>query len=120
MVCVCVCVLVSVVSDSLQPIDCSPPGLQWLCPLDFPGKNTGVGCYILLHGIFLTQGSNPCLLHWQADSLSLSHQGSPICSSVQFSSVAQSCPTLGDPMDSSRPGLTVHHQLLEFTQTHVH
>ena len=40
-------------------------------------------------------------------------------SSVQFSSVAQSCPTLCDPMDCSTPGLPVHHQLLEFTQTHV-
>ena len=38
----------------------------------------------------------------------------------QFSSVAQSCPTLCDPMNSSTPGLPVHHQLLEFTQTHVH
>ena len=41
-------------------------------------------------------------------------------SSVQFSSVAQSCPTLCDPMDCSTPGLPVHRQLLEFTQTHVH
>ena len=41
-------------------------------------------------------------------------------SSVQFSSVAQSCPTLCDPMNSSMPGLPVHHQLPEFTQTHVH
>ena len=40
-------------------------------------------------------------------------------SSVQFSSVAQSCPTLCSPMDCSTPGLPVHHQLLEFTQTHV-
>ena len=40
--------------------------------------------------------------------------------SVQFSSVAQSCPTLCDPMNCSTPGLPVHHQLLEFTQTHVH
>ena len=39
---------------------------------------------------------------------------------VQFSSVAQSCPTLCDPMSHSTPGLPVHHQLLEFTQTHVH
>ena len=38
----------------------------------------------------------------------------------QFSSVTQSCLTLCDPMDHSRPGLPVHHQLLEFTQTHVH
>ena len=41
-------------------------------------------------------------------------------SSVQFSSVAQSCLTLCDPMDCSIPGLPVHHQPLEFTQTHVH
>ena len=40
--------------------------------------------------------------------------------SVQFSSVAQSCPTLCDPMNRSTPGLPVHHHLPEFTQTHVH
>ena len=40
--------------------------------------------------------------------------------SVQFSSVAQSCSTLCDPMNCSTPGLPVHHQLPEFTQTHVH
>ena len=39
---------------------------------------------------------------------------------VQFSSVTQSCPTLCDPMNRSTPGLPVHHQLPEFTQTHVH
>ena len=47
-----------------------------LCPWSFPGKNTGVGCHFLLEGVFHTQGSNPhllCLLHWQADSLPLSH-----------------------------------------------
>ena len=40
--------------------------------------------------------------------------------SVQFSSVTQSCPTLCNPMNRSMPGLPVHHQLPEFTQTHVH
>ena len=40
--------------------------------------------------------------------------------SVQFSSVVQSCPTLCDPMNHSTLGLPVHHQLLEFTQTHIH
>ena len=40
--------------------------------------------------------------------------------SIQFSSVAQSCLTLCYPMDCSTPGLTVHHQLLEFIQTHIH
>ena len=39
---------------------------------------------------------------------------------VQFSSVAQLCPTLCDPMNRSMPGLPVYHQLLDFTQTHVH
>ena len=40
--------------------------------------------------------------------------------SVQFISVVQSCPTLGDPMNCSTPGIPVHHQPQEFTQTHVH
>ena len=40
--------------------------------------------------------------------------------SVQLSSVAQLCPTLCDPMKRSMPGLPVHHQPLEFTQTHVY
>ena len=40
--------------------------------------------------------------------------------SFQFSAVAQSCPTLCDPMNHSTPDLPVHHQLPEFTQTHVH
>ena len=40
--------------------------------------------------------------------------------SLHFSSVAQSCPTLCDPVNHSTPGLPVHHQLPEFTQTHVH
>ena len=164
-----------------------------------------MGCNFLLQGIFPTQGSNPCLLHWQAGSLPLSHQRSPpknylmqhaspsgkTLSSVQFISVAQSCPTLCspmytrllcpsstgetlvppkeatekyhrttflinidantskqilankieqyvkgyhyqfssvaqscsnlcDPMNCSTPGLPVQHQLPEFTQTHVH
>ena len=39
---------------------------------------------------------------------------------IQFSSLAQSCLTLCDPMNDSTPGLPVYHQLLEFTQTHVH
>ena len=43
-----------------------------------------------------------------------------LISSVQFSSVSQSCLTLCDPMNRSMPGLPVHHQLPEFTQTHVH
>ena len=49
----------------------------------------------------------------------MSHQY-PWRPSVQFSSVAQSCPTLCNPMNCSMPGLPVHHQLPEFTQTYVH
>ena len=61
-----------------DPMDCSLPSL--LCPWDFPGKNTGVGCHFLLQGIFLTQGSNLCLLcplHRQAYSLPLALPGEP-------------------------------------------
>ena len=67
-------------------MDCSSPGSS--VHGITPGKNTGVGCHTLLQGIFPTQRSNLCLLHWQVDSLPLSHQGSPMYpqfSSVQFS-----------------------------------
>ena len=51
----------------------------------------------------------------------MSKNGKPLRrSSVQLSSVTQSCPTLCDPMDCSTPGFPVHHQLLELAQTHVH
>ena len=50
----------------------------------------------------------------------LCHYTEMLCYQVQFSSVAQLCPTLCNPMNCSTPGLPVHHQLLEFTQTHVH
>ena len=49
-----------------------------------------------------------------------SSKASILWCSVQFSLVAQSCPTLCDPMNRNTPGLPVHHQLPEFTQTHVH
>ena len=65
----------SVVSSSLWSHGLRAAKL--LCPWDFPGKNTGVGCHFLLQGSFLTRGLNPHPLHWQGDSLPLSHQGSP-------------------------------------------
>ena len=58
------CVLGLVAQSCLtlcHPMDCSPPGSS--VHGDSPGKNTGVGCHALLQGIFLIQGSNPCLLH---------------------------------------------------------
>ena len=84
-----------------------------------------MGFHALLQGICPTHRSNPhCLhlLHWQVGSLPLAPSGKPNkhFSAIQFSSVAQSCPTLCDPMNRSMPGLPVHHQLPEFTQTHVH
>ena len=63
-------------SDSMCPALLPPARL--LCSWDFASKNTGVGCHFLLQGIFLTQESNLRLLHWQTDSLPLSHLGSPI------------------------------------------
>ena len=58
-----------------------PHGLEPTRPLyswDFLGKNTRVGCYFLLKGIFQIQGLNPCLLHWQQALHHLSHRGSPV------------------------------------------
>ena len=65
----------SVTCNSFWPHGLQPARL--LCPWDFPGRDTGVCYHFLLQGIFLTQGSNRCLLHWQADSLPLNHLGSP-------------------------------------------
>ena len=69
---VCVCVSGCVFSHSIMSNSLWSHGLQptrLLCPWDFPGKNTGVGCHFLLQGTFSTQGSNLhllCLLHcWQ-------------------------------------------------------
>ena len=70
----------AVLSHSVCPTlcnleDCSPLGSS--VHRDSPGKKSGVGCHGLLQGIFPTQGLNPHLLHWQADSLPMSHQQSP-------------------------------------------
>ena len=83
-----------------------------------------VWCSLLLPSIF----SSIRVFQWVISShqvakvleLRLQHQSYQWISSVQFSSVAQSCPTLCDSMNCSMPGLPVHHQLPEFTQTHVH
>ena len=65
----------SVMSQSLQPhgLQSAETSLPW----DFPGKDTGVGWRFLLQEFFPAQSSNPHLLHWQGNSLSLSHLGSP-------------------------------------------
>ena len=72
----CVCVPQSLSSVwVLRPHGLQPTRL--LSPLNFPGKNTEAGCHFLLQGIFPTQGSNLCLLHWQTDSLPLELPGKP-------------------------------------------
>ena len=70
--------------DPVRPCGLKPARV--LCPWDFPSKIARVGCYFLLQGIFPTQGSIPGLLHWQVDSLPLSHQGCPLCAYLPSSS----------------------------------
>ena len=65
----------SCVRFSCNPMNWSPPGFS--VRGNFPDKNTWVDYHFLLQEIFLTQGLKLCLLHWQADSLPLSHQRSP-------------------------------------------
>ena len=69
-----------------------------------------------------TYEQNLCTLQVPSSPSSHSEEGDSELNpdSVQFSSVAQSCPTLCDPMNCSTPGLPVHHQLPELTQTHAH
>ena len=83
---------------------------RYLSPCDFPDKNTGVGCHFLLQGIFLTLRSNLHFLHWQVNSLPLSHMGSTAkamreCVHAQS---LQLCLTLCNPIDCSLPGSFVY------------
>ena len=71
----CCCLVAKSYQTLFQPQGLQP--IRLLCPWDFPGKSTGVGCHVFLQGISPDQELNPCLLHWQADSLPLSCQGSP-------------------------------------------
>ena len=68
-------VLVAQLCPTLGPHRLQPTRL--LCPWDFPGKDTGVGCHFLLQGIFPTQGSKPGLLHCRQMLYWLSYKGSP-------------------------------------------
>ena len=62
---------------------CDSVACQAPLPWDSPGKNTGVGCHLLLQVIFLTQGSNPGLLHCRQTVYHLSHWGSPMAESEE-------------------------------------
>ena len=95
-------------SNSLWPYVLQPARV--VCPRDSPGKNTGLGYHFLLQGIFLTQGSNPCLLApsalagrfftlWVTGEAQMLH-----CCCCW---VAQSRLTLFDPVDCNKPGFPV-------------
>ena len=79
-----------------------PRGLQptrLLCPWDFPGKDTGVGCHFLLQGIFPTQGSNPGLLYCRQILYQLSYKGNPfshICYLCSFLMLAIPTGVMGE------------------------
>ena len=91
-------------SDSVRPHGQQPSRL--LSPHYSPGKNTRVGCHFLL----------PTTTLCKHKPVFRELEGKYKVSSVQL----LSCVWLCDPMDCSAPGLSVHHQLLEFTQTHIH
>ena len=95
--------------------------------MGFSRQECWSGCHALLQGIFLTQGSNLCLLcllNWPLVPPGKAVRPLSVWSiswfSVQFSSVTQLCSTLCNPMNHSRPGLPVHQQFPEFTQIHIH
>ena len=75
MCCAVLCLVAQLSPTLCNPMDCNPPGSS--VQGDSPGKNTGVGCHALLHGIFPTPGSNPDLPHCRQILYCLGHQGSP-------------------------------------------
>ena len=84
-----------------------------------------MNCIFVLHYLIFLLLNQPVIMCsvsvlFQKTCLVILFRNLKFSSVVQFSSVAQSCLTLCDPMNRSTPGLPVHHQLLEFTQTHVH
>jgi len=96
----------------LTPIHIDLPGLS---P---PYRSYGAVC-ILRFGISqISSLDSPPLLNAVPSQVKRKKQGQG--NSLQFSLVAQSCPTLCYPLDCSTPDFAVHHQLPEFTQTHVH
>ena len=102
----------SVMSLGPQPFSISPSVNH--------GINFGLGLDDLGIKIHLSVAIRGCLFRFSLEEQSSFPMVLSQYSSVQFSSVGQLCPTLCDPMNRSTPGLPVHHQLLEFTQTHVH
>ena len=100
----------------------------WGVPIDTLGKKKGkiLHNFIFLLLLLLLKPERRIVLEIESRALITAELAgrkqiiSIAFSSVQFSSLIQSCPTLCDSMNCSTPGLPVHHQLPEFTQTHVH
>ena len=97
--------IASVVFNSVQPYGLQPA--RFLCPWDSLGRSTGVGCHVGLLGIFLTQGSNPGLLHCRKALYCWAIREAPFCFLAAAAKSLQSCSTLRNPIDSSPPGSPV-------------
>ena len=98
--------------------------LAWRIPgMGEPGRLPSMGSHTVRHDWRdLAVAVAASLTCWSPITFTFSYLLRTFISNAlsQFSSVSQSCPTLCDPMNRSTPGLPVHHQLLEFTQTHGH
>ena len=90
------------------------PLLKSVSPFMIPERKLSIG--------FLGSGGNLCKFHVHiiSEHSHLQNLQAPLLLLKQFGSVAQSCPTLCDPMDCSTLGFPVHQQLPELAQTHVH
>ena len=120
MLCVCACMLSRFSCVQLwDPMDCCPPDSS--LPGILQARILELGCHALLQGIFRPRDQIciSCSSCTAGRFFTTEPWGKPNVIYVQCS-VAQSCPTLCDPMTHSTLGLPVHHQLPEFTQTHVH
>ena len=93
-------------------------GQRSQCWYSSPVLSLGNQTLLHSHSEYVSSLSSWLLFH--CHNMALEALGITSISSVQFISVAQSCPTLWDPMNRSMPGFPIHHHLLEFTQTHVH
>ena len=126
--CCCCCSVTQLCPSLCDIMNCSTPGFPELHHLPEFAQTHVYWVYDAIqpshplsspssHALNLSQ--NQSLFQW----IDSSHHVAEILElqlQHQFSSVTQSCPTLWDPMNRSMPGLPVHHQLLESTQTHVH
>ena len=120
--CVHACSVIQFCLTLCHPMDCGPPGssvheilpariLEWVATSYFRGSS---GPKDRTHVSWVSCIDRQILYHWAT------WKALVIYINQSVSSVGQSCPTLCDPRNRSTPGLPVHHQLPEFTQTHVH